>query len=50
MAMLADQVDLVIGVDTHEHTKTAAAVLAATGGALEDMTVDRPGNPGVSRS
>lgn len=39
MAMLADQVDLVIGVDTHKHTHTAAVVLAATGGVLEEMTV-----------
>ncbi|MGA7416600.1 MAG: IS110 family transposase [Acidimicrobiales bacterium] len=39
MTMLADQVDLVIGVDTHKHTNTAAVIRAATGGALEDLTV-----------
>jgi transposase len=39
MAMLADQVDVVIGVDTHKHTNTAAVVRATTGGVLEDMTV-----------
>ena len=38
MTMLADQVDLVIGVDTHKLTNTAAVVRASTGGALEDMT------------
>jgi transposase len=39
MTMLADQVDLVIGVDTHKHTNTAAVVRASTGGAIEDVTV-----------
>jgi transposase len=39
MTMLADQVDLVIGVDTHKHTNTAAVVRASTGEALEEMTV-----------
>ena len=29
--MLADTVELVIGVDTHKHTHTAAVVAAATG-------------------
>ena len=38
MTMLADQVDLAIGVDTHKHTNTAAVVRAATGGVLEDIT------------
>ena len=38
MTMLADQVDLVIGVDTHKHTNTAAVVSAATGGLLDEMT------------
>lgn len=38
MTMLADQVDLVIGVDTHKHSNTAAVVLVATGAALEDRT------------
>ena len=31
MAMLADLVELVIGVDTHKDTHTAAVVAAATG-------------------
>ena len=31
MSMLADQVEVVIGVDTHKHTHTAAVVRAATG-------------------
>jgi len=38
MTMLADQVDLVIGVDTHKLTNTAAVVRAATGGVLADVT------------
>jgi transposase len=38
MTMLADQVNLVIGVDTHKHTNTAAAVSASTGGLLEELT------------
>ena len=39
MAMLADLVELVIGVDTHKHTLTAAVVAAATGQALANLTV-----------
>ena len=31
MAMLADTVELVIGVDTHKQTHTAAVVTATTG-------------------
>jgi transposase len=31
MHMLADLVELVIGVDTHKHTHTAAVVAATTG-------------------
>ena len=38
MTMLADQVDLVIGVDTHKHTNTAAVVVAATGAVVQDLT------------
>ena len=38
MTMLADHVDVVIGVDTHKHTHTAAAVTPA-GRALETITV-----------
>lgn len=40
MTMLAELVDVVIGVDTHKHTHTAAVVIAATGAAPEDLTVD----------
>ncbi len=36
--MLADQVDVVVGVDTHKHTHTAAAV-SATGAVLDHVTV-----------
>ena len=38
MAMLADQVDAVIGVDTHKLTHTAA-VVTPTGGLVADLTV-----------
>jgi transposase len=34
MPMLADRADVVIGVDTHKHTHTAAIVAATTGGLL----------------
>jgi len=40
MTMLADEVDVVIGVDTHKLTNTAAMVLAATGGVLEELTTE----------
>jgi transposase len=39
MAMLADTVEIVIGVDTHKHTHTAAVVAAATGQGLASLTV-----------
>jgi transposase len=39
MAMLADTIELVIGVDTHKHTHTAAVVAAATGQSLATLTV-----------
>jgi transposase len=39
MAMLADLVELVIGVDTHKHTHTAAVVQAATGAVVAQVTV-----------
>ena len=39
MAMLADTVELVIGVDTHKHTHTAAVVVAATGAVVAQVTV-----------
>jgi transposase len=38
--MLAEQVDVVIGVDTHKHTHTAAVVTATTGAVLAEMTVN----------
>jgi transposase len=39
MAMLADSAEVVIGVDTHKHTHTAAVVAAATGQTMVTMTV-----------
>ena len=39
MAMLADAVEVVIGVDTHKHTHTAAVLAAATGQILATLTV-----------
>lgn len=39
MTSLAQQVDLVIGVDTHKHTHTAVLVDAATGGKVAERTV-----------
>jgi len=39
MHMLADSVEVVIGVDTHKHTHTAAVVAAATGQSLANRTV-----------
>jgi transposase len=39
MAMLADLVELVIGVDTHKDTHTAAVVVAATGAMMTQVTV-----------
>ena len=39
MHMLADLVELVIGVDTHKHTHTAAVVVAATGAVIQQVTV-----------
>jgi transposase len=37
---LREVVDVVIGVDTHVHTHSAAAVNARTGGVLDQITVD----------
>jgi transposase len=39
MPILADLVQVVIGVDTHKHTHTAAVLAAATGGVLATQTV-----------
>ena len=39
MAMLADLVELIIGVDTHKDTHTAAVVTATTGAVLAQATV-----------
>jgi transposase len=40
MSMLAELVEVVIGVDTHKHTHTAAVVHAATGAVLTQVTVN----------
>jgi transposase len=40
MSMLAELVDVVIGVDTHKHTHTAAALDAHTGAVLARTTVN----------
>lgn len=40
MTMLAELVDVVIGVDTHKHTHTAAVIEATTGAVLETVTVE----------
>ena len=37
---LRGQVDVVIGVDTHVHTHSAAALDTATGGVLAEVTVE----------
>ena len=37
--MLADLVDVVIGVDTDKHTHTAAVVTAVTGAVVDQATV-----------
>jgi len=39
MTMLADSVEVVIGVDTHKQTHTAAGVATATGHTTVTMTV-----------
>lgn len=39
MSMLAEIVDVVIGVDTHKHTHTAAVIDATTGAVLDQTTV-----------
>ena len=39
MSMLAEVVDVVIGVDTHKHTHTAAVIDAKTGAVLAELTV-----------
>ena len=40
MTMLAEVVDVVIGVDTHKHSHTAAVIAASTGAVLDELTVD----------
>ena len=37
---LREVVDVVIGVDTHVHTHSAAAVDARTGGVIDEITVE----------
>jgi hypothetical protein len=39
---LREVVDVVIGVATHVHTHCAAVVDAATGGVLDEITVEAP--------
>jgi transposase len=39
MPILAELVQVVIGVDTHQHTHTAAVLAAATGGVLATQTI-----------
>ncbi len=39
MTMLAEEVDVVVGVDTHKHTHTAAVISTATGAAVDEITV-----------
>jgi transposase len=41
---LAEVVDVVIGVDTHKHTHTAAVIDATTGAVLDELTVDTDPN------
>jgi transposase len=43
MASLAELVDVVVGVDTHKHSHTAAVVAAGTGGQLAELTI--PADP-----
>ncbi len=38
MNMLSETVDVVIGVDTHKHTNTAAVVRASTGAEIDHRT------------
>lgn len=40
MTMLADIVDVVIGVDTHKHTHSAAVIAAGTGAHRDSLTVN----------
>ena len=43
MSMLAKLIEVVIGVDTHKHTHTAAVLDARTGGVMARATV--PADP-----
>ena len=45
--MLAEQVEVVIGVDTHKHTHPAAVVAATTGAVLAQLTVNTDPVPRV---
>jgi transposase len=47
MHLLADSAELVIGVDTHKHTHTAAVLTAATGAMVAQATV--PATPAAYR-
>lgn len=44
MTMLAELVDVVIGVDTHKHTHTAAVLAAATTAEMENTTAPADGD------
>ena len=44
MTMLAEIVDVVIGVDTHKHTHTAAVLAAATTAEMENTTTPADGD------
>ncbi|WP_203338802.1 IS110 family transposase [Nocardioides limicola] len=43
LTRLTEVVDVVIGVDTHVHTHSAAMVAAGTGGVIEDLTIAATG-------
>ena len=49
MTVLAERVDVVIGIDTHKHTHTAAVVLL-TGGVLGQMTMPSTGDHATRRA
>ena len=47
---LREVVDVVIGVDTHVHTHSAAVLDTATGGVLDEITVEHTASACVDRS
>ena len=50
MSMLAEQVEVVIGVDTHKHTHTAAVVAATTGAVARAADGRQPTPTGYARA